>query len=76
MFAFTATTNNSNATIQPYYSFMNGIYFNLFKDKGYDNIKLAAELTREDLDEIGVTIPGHRKMLLLAAAELKQKSMY
>jgi hypothetical protein len=48
------------------------IYLNLFKEKGYDNMKLLEELTQEDLDILGVVIPGHRKLLLIASSDLKK----
>lgn len=40
-------------------------------DSGYDSLAVIAELDKEDLIEIGVDLPGHRKKILLAASHLK-----
>lgn len=42
-------------------------YINNFMDGGYDTPAAIMDLDEEDLDAIGVTLPGHKKRLLVAA---------
>lgn len=60
-------------------SFDHRRYLAAFNEKGYGDMRLMRHLTTEDLDAIGVLVPGHRKLLLLAAEDLKNagtSSMY
>ena len=38
-----------------------------FAEQGYDTSDAIADLDEADLDAIGVTLPGHKKRLLMAA---------
>jgi len=46
-------------------------YLQKFEEAGYDDLTVCADIGKVDLDEIGVTKPGHRKKLLLEASKLK-----
>lgn len=50
------------------------LYSKLMLDKGYDNELVLSELTDADLDQIGVTLPGHRRTLTLKSREMKNKT--
>lgn len=45
-------------------------YHGRFVDAGYDDLEVLVDLDEGDLDHVGVTLPGHRKKLLLARAAL------
>ncbi|EGD76483.1 hypothetical protein PTSG_07599 [Salpingoeca rosetta] len=46
-------------------------YADMFMSKGYDDLDVVCDLTQDDLDCLGISRPGHRKKLLLAAQKLK-----
>ena len=46
-------------------------YLETFVANGYDNQRLIMNMTTDDLDEMKITIPGHRKLLLMAAGDLR-----
>jgi len=46
------------------------VYFPHFIEKGYDTMAVVKHLILEDLDHLKVTLPGHRKALLLAVHAL------
>jgi hypothetical protein len=49
-------------------------YFDAFVEAGYDNLLVCEELEDSDLNHIGSIIkPGHRKTILLASKELKER---
>ena len=45
----------------------------LFVDNGYDELEVIAAITPADLKELGVTLPGHVKKILLKTARLAKK---
>lgn len=47
-------------------------YESQFLAAGYDDASLIPELNEADLDAIGVTLPGHRKRLLMHGARLQR----
>ncbi len=49
------------------------LYSKLMLDKGYDNELILSDLTDEDLDKIGVTLPGHRRTIILKSQEMRHK---
>ncbi len=49
-------------------------YLEKFLAAGYDTLRVCQELTTEDLDMIGVTLPGHKKSIILASKELRDGS--
>ncbi len=49
------------------------LYSKLMLDKGYDNELILSDLTEADLDQVGVTLPGHRRTILLKSREMKSK---
>eukprot|EP00053_Salpingoeca_punica_P013716 m.124126 g.124126 ORF g.124126 m.124126 type:complete len:481 (+) comp16282_c0_seq1:111-1553(+) len=49
-------------------------YADALVSNGYDSLSVVAALTKEDLIEIGIELPGHRKKILLAASKLSSVS--
>ena len=45
----------------------------LLIDNGYDELEVIASITKEDLKDLGLTIPGHVKKILLKTARLAKK---
>lgn len=45
----------------------------LLIDNGYDELEVIASLTKEDLKDLGLTIPGHVKKILLKTVQLAKK---
>lgn len=50
------------------------LYSKLMLDKGYDNELILSNLTDEDLTDIGVTLPGHRRTIKLKSQEMKHRA--
>lgn len=48
-------------------------YKQMFLDNGYDDLEVIAAITDDELREIGVNLPGHRKKILLKASCLRKK---
>lgn len=49
-------------------------YLDSFVEAGYDNIMVCEELMEEDLNHIGsISKPGHRKTLIVASKDLKER---
>jgi len=44
--------------------------------QGYESMFVMQHIIPEDLDALGVTLPGHRKALLLAVELLRQPGLY
>ena len=47
-------------------------YYEAFKAAGYWDVRSIVDLSEEDLDSIGIFLPGHRKSLMVASFELKK----
>ena len=47
-------------------------YSDHFLDNAFGELELVKELNLRDLDDLGITLPGHRKKILLAARALKR----
>lgn len=47
-----------------------GDYSSLFEANGYDRTDFLASITSDDLSEIGVQKPGHRKKIMSALSSL------
>ena len=45
----------------------------LLIDNGYDELEVIASITKEDLQDLGLTLPGHVKKILLKTARLAKK---
>ena len=48
-------------------------YEEMFLENGYDDLEVIAAITDDELREIGVNLPGHRKKILLKASSLRKK---
>ena len=48
-------------------------YEQMFLENGYDVLEVIAAITDDELREIGVNLPGHRKKILLKASSLRKK---
>ena len=48
-------------------------YKEMFLENGYDDLEVIAAITDDELREIGVNLPGHRKKILLKASSLRKK---
>ncbi len=49
-------------------------YENHFIDGGFDDIEFLNDLTKEDLEAIGITKIGHQRKILMAAKKLRGTS--
>lgn len=47
-------------------------YAPAFANNGYDDLAVIAELTNEELETMGIELPGHRKKILIAARKLSE----
>ena len=45
----------------------------MFLENGHDDLEVIAAITDDELLEIGVNLPGHRKKILLKASSLRKK---
>ena len=45
----------------------------LLIDNGYDELEVIAAITPADLEDLGITLPGHVKKILLKTARLAKK---
>ena len=45
----------------------------VFTKNGYDDLEVIAEINETDLDAMQITLPGHRKKILLRVHQLKLK---
>jgi len=48
----------------------------IFLDNGYDELEVVAAITDDELREIGVNLPGHRKKILLKTLTLRKKMKF
>ena len=50
----------------------------IFLDNGYDELEVVAatRITDDELREIGVNLPGHRKKILLKTLTLRKKMKF
>ena len=48
-------------------------YEQMFLENGYDDLEVIAAITDDELREIGVNLPGHRKKILLKASSSRKK---
>ena len=48
-------------------------YRDLLIDNGYDELEVVASITKEDLKDLGLNIPGHVKKILMKTARLAKK---
>ena len=48
-------------------------YEQMFLENGYDYLQVIATITDDELCEIGVNLPRHRKKILLKASSLRKK---
>ena len=49
-------------------------YEQMFLENGYDDLEVIAAITDDELREIGINLPGHRKKILLKASSLRIKN--
>ncbi len=54
-------------------SFNFAMYATNFMENGYDSLFVCSHLDENDLDQLQITRPGHRKTLLLKSKELAEK---
>ncbi|CAH1777280.1 unnamed protein product [Owenia fusiformis] len=50
-------------------------YLSLFKDAGITELKQCIHLTEVDIDKLGITLPGHKKRLLMHLPKLSDLSL-
>ena len=48
-------------------------YEQIFLENGYDDLEVIAAITDDELREIRVNLPGHRKKIFLKASSLRKK---
>ena len=48
-------------------------YKEMFLENGYNDLEVIAAIMDDELREIGVNLPGHRKKILLKASSLRKK---
>lgn len=46
----------------------------IFENSGYDDLEVIAEINEADLDAMEISLPGHRKKILLRVQQLKEQA--